>query len=385
MKVLYQGIDTLDFAVKGALPAGALAELRELKAAAVRTQCAVAVTIGPGRVEFQLAETGRRGGYAFTGHTGPLGAVYAFKDNTDADQWNVFVSIRASALAALGYTKARDTILGQLTAMGCCIREISVARVDYAVDIQTKGFTLDPSRFVAHPHARLKPHYSVSSNETDFHPAPVFRGRRVESVTIGKMPGRQIIVYDKRYAALQKRELFWFDAWGVSPNDEGLEIWRVEIRAGKRELKDRWQVTTFEALDCMLGDIAREAMAAIRYHAAEQSDSNVSRQQLDLLWQTVSVAVARDLRYFSSGLTPSRLVELERAKAVAVYEAQVLGNLGGLAAAKGIAESDLEYDLPDLAARLVSNNLRQHRSSVRKSAERTRERLRFTENDRRLK
>lgn len=381
MKLLYRGIDTLDFAVKGALAAETLTQFREAKPLAVQQQAPVLAKVGSGKVAVHIAEVGRRGGYAFTCHTGPLGAIYAFKDNPDPEQWNVFVSIRASTLAAYGYEAARDVVLRELMAIGCAINQISIARVDYAMDFFAPGFVLDPARFIAHPHSKLKPAWSESNVDALPYPMPVFRGRRVESVTVGKMPGRQVIVYDKRYAATQKREFFWFDVWRISKEEAAAGVWRVEVRAGKRELKDRWHVTTFQSLENALGDIVREILLAIRYHADAQTDSNVSRQRLDPLWLAAKAAAEDGLSSFTSGLLPSRVIEIEREKAKATYEMQVCGNTAGLAACLNLSPESAPSNLPDAVAALLAKQLENPRSTLCRGLLRARDRLHFLDID----
>ncbi len=54
----------------------------------------------------------------------------------------------------------------------------------------------------AHPRTRARPGWSKAADTT--HPAAVLSGRRLESVTVGKMPGRQVIVYDKRREAIER-------------------------------------------------------------------------------------------------------------------------------------------------------------------------------------
>ncbi|WP_160116046.1 hypothetical protein [Candidatus Halocynthiibacter alkanivorans] len=54
------------------------------------------------------------------------------------------------------------------------------------------------------------------------------RGGRFESVTIGKMPNRQVIVYDKKQAAKDQKTDYWFPAWNIDKDDPATQIWRVE-------------------------------------------------------------------------------------------------------------------------------------------------------------
>jgi hypothetical protein len=137
-------------------------------------------------------------------------------------------------------------------------------------------------------------------------PSTIFRGRRLESVTIGKMPGRQIIVYDKRREAIEREKSFWFKSWGIAKDDPNAEVWRVEVRAGKKELKSKYQIRRLEDFETGIGDLMVNALQEIRYLAHEQRDSNVSRQELHPLWSAAQSVAATNL------LTcPHRVVQFE--------------------------------------------------------------------------
>ena len=97
-------------------------------------------------------------------------------------------------------------------------------------DFLAGTFKLNLDRFIAHPRTKKRPHWGEIEPASDRNqPSAVCRGRRLESVTIGKMPGRQVIVYDKRREAIEQRKLFWFKVWGIDRSDRSAEIWRVEL------------------------------------------------------------------------------------------------------------------------------------------------------------
>ena len=75
---------------------------------------------------------------------------------------------------------------------------ISINRVDFAVDILAPGFVLDPDAFVFHSQSNRKTVAEFEQIET------IGRSGRFTSVTIGKMPGWQVIVYDKQEEVLAK-------------------------------------------------------------------------------------------------------------------------------------------------------------------------------------
>lgn len=241
--LLHAGFDTLDVAFRGALSFESLNVLRSARDKASELQEPVLCALGSQKVAMHVLGYGVRGGYAFVSETGPLGGHWRFKDNMDSRQWNIFVSPSATALLAFGYHGVRDRLHEVLSGMGARVTDHSINRVDFAMDFRSTGFELRPEQFVAHSHTKLQPYWSAHAEPSgSSQPSSVVRGRRVESVTIGKMPGRQLIVYDKRREAIERRKRFWFERWGLDPTDRDVDVWRVEVRLGKKHLKGRWNI-----------------------------------------------------------------------------------------------------------------------------------------------
>lgn len=382
MKVLYAGFDTIAVAFKGAFPPETIDLLKSARDAAAERQEAMLVKIGPGQAAILVESSGLRGGYAIRGDTGPLGEVLAFKANTNRQEWNGFAQIRASALATLGYHGARDQLFERLAQMGFVVTDHSVNRIDYAVDFLVPGFALRLDGFVAHPRTKVRPHWGVADATDPNQPSAVLTGRQLESVTVGKMPGRQIIVYDKRREVIAKRKPFWFTVWGVEPADRNASIFRIEVRAGKKELKEGWNIRTFADVETVGGDAIRHALEEVRYLAADQSDSNVTRQWLDPLWQAMIGEVERGLFDFRSGILSSKIKEVEREMAIKTYAALTLGNLAGLAVAKGLYDDEIEAGyLYDALRELVFGAINDRDGKFHRSVARARERLHFVVND----
>ena len=63
----------------------------------------------------------------------------------------------------------------------------------------------------------------------------------------------------------------------LDPADrEGSAVWRIELRAGKEHLKDRWRLRSWADLHDRLGDVMAAALDAVR-PAAPTADTNRSR------------------------------------------------------------------------------------------------------------
>ena len=207
-RVIHQGFDTLDLAIKGALAEPVLEKLEAVREVAEERQRDQAVTIGPAQLRFLLQPYGRRGGYRYVLANGPTGAVFAVKANPDPAEWNLFVSARAACLLTKGYEATKQWLFDTLIGMGGTVQDHSINRLDYAIDILTPDFTLDMANFVTPGQAKVSAHWEdgYSKGEVGAPLQPVMRGGRFESVTVGKMPGRQVILYDKRRAALDLKQ-----------------------------------------------------------------------------------------------------------------------------------------------------------------------------------
>ena len=359
MKILYSGFDAIDFSVKGALPAKILNQLEVAKAEAEKRQGVVLLKAGPGDVTIHVHESGLRGGFTFRISTGPTGEIVGIKSSTDPEQWNFTVSIRAASLATKGWRTARQDAWDLLKGLGVTVTDHSVRRVDYAIDVRIPVWDLRLESFVAHPRSTVRPHWGKkqAGAADEFAPQTVTKGRRLSTVTVGKMPGRQIIVYDKKAAAIEKRELFWFDLWKLPRKLPDLEIARIELRAGKSELKDKWQIRTFEDMENAIGDVFEKLTSDIRYLSPNQSDSNISRQRADPLWGLVRNHLAHILLEMRSGLTPDQVKQQKRTEAIRTHEDLILGNAASLAVAKGLSEQEAISKLPLALKELCENAL----------------------------
>ena len=184
----------------------------------------------------------------------------------------------------------------------------------------------------------------------------MLRGRQLESVTIGKQPGRQIIVYDKRREAIEKQKLFWFKAWDVDRYDPNLEVWRVEVRAGKREIKDKYQIRRFKDFEAGIGDVTVRALQDVRYLADRQGDSNVTRQEVHPLWISAQTVSVTKLIEYRSGLTPDQFIEIERDRAKELYSKLIIGNAIGYGVSVGLNNEEIVAQLPEFTAKQLGTS-----------------------------
>ncbi|MCC3306604.1 hypothetical protein [Sneathiella sp. HT1-7] len=378
IKQLYAGFDTIEVAFLGALPIEVLEVFREAKQEAAKQQERQLVTIGPGNVAGHIASHGLTGGYAFLFDTGPTGDIWNFKDTADPSKWNIAVKPHASALACYSYQETKERFLHTLKDMGCRFGIESIRRVDFAMDfLMPETFELNHMQFVTHHRSKVKPYFDPKEEPDPNTPSLVFQGRRIGAVTVGKMPGRQAIVYNKRKAAIEQRTYYWFKVWEIDPKDTTKNIWRVELRAGKKELKDKWNIRTFTDLENSIGDVFNDAVEKVRYLDDFQTDGNVTRQRMHPLWLSAMECLSKKLTDYRSGLVPGQVREVFREQQAETYMQQITGNAAGLAVVLELEEEEIRETLGRDIGQTISNIINTPDTRFFESRDRAQNRLIF--------
>lgn len=357
MRVVHRGFDTLHLSIQKNIPEDLFDYLAAQKETAETLRETIPVTFNG--ADFDLSAYGGRG-YSFLLADGPLGAQWAFKKPNPKDPWGVRVTIGSTFLATQGLGVVRAYIADTMSALGMPFeaQQVSIGRADFCVDILAPDFELEPAQFVMHSHANRADHLTgtpdISSNG---------KSGRYTSVTIGKMPGRQIIVYDKRAEVIARQKPIWWDIWAANLARDGLppldrsdaatsRVWRVEVRAGKALLKDRWQVRTWADFDARFGDIIAETFDKVRYTIPDPYDSNRARWPDAPLWALARHEAADDLTELRSHVDAPKVKDVYREEQIRILQAQVLGGAITLAGLKGVTKKALAKEM-DATARAL--------------------------------
>lgn len=341
MTPIYRGFDGLDVSFRAQISLEFRDRLEEAK---LHAQSSSADTCLPfANMMMMVAPTGARGGYAYRVSTGRTGATWFFKKPNPSDPWGVRVSCSSFMLAEHGLVGAKDELYTLMERLGVRVQRNgeSISRVDFAVDILAPQMSLSPDDFVMHSNANRADHLAAEEISVNG------RSGRVTSVTIGKMPGRQVIVYDKRAEVFAKHKWAWLDIWNAArergnshpldfSNPSQSRVWRTEIRAGKTHLKDRWNVRTWCDLQARFGDLALEATEAVRM-TEPNKDSNRSRWPASSFWKLVQSEVGDDLFEMRNFAPPDLIKRVHKEAHLDLLERQNLGLLVTRAAILGIS------------------------------------------------
>lgn len=344
MLCLHRGFDGLDVSFAGRIQNDLCQALEGAKGKAQSTRQSAYISWGG--INLEVAETGARGGYLFRCATGgELGIIWFFKRPTRGDPWGIRASCRSFGLASKGLGGMRTelyTVMERLGVVPSAEGE-SIGRVDYAIDILAPGLRLNPDHFVMHSNANRVDHFEDFSVNG--------RSGRVTSVTVGKMPGRQLIVYDKRAEAIATGKQAWWTIWNstlerlnlplLEPTDPtSSKVWRIELRAGKKHLKDDWGIRRWTDLDRHLADVAMSLINAIR-HVVPNGDSNRSRWPDSKLWHVVRRQVAEDLMEMTCSVPPDLIKKVQLEAHDQMLAAQMAGLLTSRAALHKLPARDL--------------------------------------------
>jgi hypothetical protein len=387
MHIVRSGVDSLYLAIKGTLPREIIAKLADAKTVAAKAKREIPIELAIGTISALVSMGGAYDGFNYVFDTGELGARYACREASDRPDWNFFVKPHATALLAHGFWPVIAMVRATLTALGGKIIQISLNRIDYAIDVRADEFTPDLDRFIAHPRAKRRPHLS----EKDiFYPCPIYTGRGIETVTIGTMPGKQITIYDKTIQARGKRHFHWFEAWGINRDDKTAKIWRVELRFGRDAIKahlhndnsDNYDRNdNFVQLRRCISPMILKLLDKIRYVAPDQSHKPASRRERDPLWLLIEDHIKTvDLLGGEGDLSPTQLAEITRDMKIEMHKKLIVGNAAPLAALMELDDPTIEGSLPDIVAEAIDDAL--PTPSFRRNLKHARERHGINSNDR---
>ncbi len=355
MTVVHTGFDGIDLALQATAPIELVEFLEEGKATAQELMSEVWGAYAG--LDIQSGQSGKRGGYAFTFRVYEFGATWFAKKPRASDPWGLYVSIGSRELALNGLDRTRQTLDALLARLGFQLPHdgISINRVDFAVDILAPGFVLDPDAFVFHSRANRKAIAEFETVEMNGHSG------RTTSVTIGKMPGRQVIVYDKREEVLKRRKHEWPLIWNANLQAAGLDpldlsdraasqVWRVELRLGKDALRNRKDIrgwgSLHEHLQAEMDQLAQDVTLTV-----PSMDSNRSRWPLHPNWKVAQEATATRLFEHVSTVAPEAVREIDLREKQLDLLKLIVANAVSLAYLDGLEPDDFEEyceALPDM-------------------------------------
>src|SRR6056297_1320959 len=383
MRVVHRGFDTITLAIEARLPEALFEYLKAEKERAADAREPVEVSYNG--VTLHLEGHGGKG-YRFIVKDTPVGATWFFKKPRKGDPWGVRLTLGSTMLATQGLGHARAYVVETMDRLGMPFEahQVSIARVDFCVDILAPDFELRPENFVIHSNATRRDHIKVEAYDD----IRCFgAGDRTQSVTIGASSGRQAIIYDKRAEVIKRHKDIWWTIWNRNLENDGLppldtkdpiasRVWRIEMRSGPNLLKRTWQMKTWADFDRRLGDVLAESFATIRYADPAPSDRNRSRWPNHPIWSLAATETEGDLAEMRTYLERDNVREVYREKQIRLMFDQVLGSSITLAALRDSSLDELDRFFMGLG-REFAEEFRQDRARIGDKLATAKSRYRF--------
>ena len=342
-EILHSGFDGLRLTIETDIPPAFRERLSAAKAEAVETNRESILTFG----NISLGVR-RSGGMAFSAHTGDMGAEWYFLDpeNRPANNPGVTVDFRAFLLATGGLRAAQAHLEACMQAFGIPYgdHQVRVTRTDFAVDFLAPWFEPGRNDVVMPPKTKAVEFTGPSESETHA------SGTRVTGLRAGKGANRQLVIYDKRAEVIEKGKAGWLTIWNATRASMGKpeldmkdpdqsRVWRFELRMGRKQLRERFDIRGWDDLDAMIGDAFTEFCKVMRY-CIPTNDRNRARWPTHELWEAVTDTVAADLQENVAGVLPRDVKDANRAEHMRMLDRQLLGLFISRAAASRISADD---------------------------------------------
>ncbi len=336
MKFIYQNFDALEVSFQCAVPRNILHELERAKKEAQANRGPAFTKIGPNNLPVMVMEMGARGGYNFQFDTGPDGAIWLVGDREARDQWNIRVRVKSLCLSLYGYEGTKERILHtlyqDLMAKGPDTNDGKpqerVSRADYCLDL------LLPGQFIPSPDSFVCAGRTKKGVETAIPLSIEGVGRSIEYIRVGKMPNRQVVLYNKIREISVRQKTYMWQIWDLKADEVKGEIWRLEVRAGKKEL-NKWNLRTFADFEESIGDVLITTLKDYRYTHPNPKDKNMSRWPMTELWENAIEEINKNLFEYISKADRKEILRELRENIIKRYEKLISGIFIGLTAAQG--------------------------------------------------
>lgn len=326
--IVHSGFDGLKFTIQADISPELREKLASAKKHAKETFSDCVIDFGP--ISLSVTNKGARG---FTTHTGDHGAVWLFQDPEDPIPNNpgITVDFRAFGLAVGGLNWAEQHFRECMEAFGIKYVEtqLRVTRADFAVDMIAPWFEPDRECLILPPGTKSTEYADIDKTET------VSSGSRVVGLRAGAVANRQLAIYDKRAEVIQTNKMGWLTIWnaalevkGKSPLDlkdrDASQVWRFELRLGSKQLRNRFEMRSWQDVRDIIGDAFTDSLGRIRY-CIPTADANRARWSTHGLWRQFVSTISNNLLQNRAGVLPSDVIHANRAAKIREMDALLSG------------------------------------------------------------
>lgn len=166
-----------------------------------------------------------------------------------------------------------DDFMAKIADVGEGDPRVQVSRADYAIDFEAPGFTAEMqpeilTRFILPTTTKGHQFFERTKEQT-----------RVETITLGKLPGLQVTIYNKAKEIEHSKKIWMREIW----KSESEHVWRYEARFGKEFLKER-RCRSRELVQEHIFSMIGGALIDRRLVASDDDATRLRRGDMHYLW-----------------------------------------------------------------------------------------------------
>ena len=306
MIVLHRGFDRLELGYKQKISQGMFERLKARRQ--IAEDSGEDIDFETARFEFWLSPCGVRGGYQFELKLAEVDVSVQLAGPTSRTYHGVKVILGARGLATRGIEAMLEILNDVFTDLNLPIRgsAASILRLDICTDILAPDLHPEQYQFVLHSQS-TKDSYSTYDNSI----AERARGNVTETITIGRTPGRQVTIYNKSLEVQRNPQPYVLSIWSARLRELGrslrdfddlksFNVWRIELRAGSRYLKENSDIAGLSDLFVELPNFVSKALEQVKLTVPSPRDRNRHRWPNHPIWD---LARAELLECLSGPLT----------------------------------------------------------------------------------
>ena len=293
LETRFCGLAGIHLALRSAPSPDYLAQLEAARGRAFGSGRLALIRMGDPPIRVWVHDRGRRGGYRFQCTARAGRETWLFKQPVSGTGWDSRFEFRCRSGKPLSAADVARRLQHISRALGVRSGVMSVSRLDFAVELlMPPDFEVNPTRFSTHSRARLRRDLSHRSSaiSDDYRLHATWLARRISAVTIGRLPGREIEL--SRLPLPNQKTESTQSVTNSPPHDEW---WRVDIRLGKKHLREVHKFNEFHDIGVRAIGLFRRAVTSVRYLADGNLALNISRHPTHPFWIGVQRAGIKSL------------------------------------------------------------------------------------------
>jgi hypothetical protein len=297
LEVRFCGLTRIDLALKGNPSPVSIARFGDARRRSMEERRPVVTVLGSPSMRVRTHAQGARGGYRYRCTARRGTETWLFKEPKRDGGWNSRLEFNCEPRNPLNFLNVCQRMERIVRAVGLLPTLIHVSRIDFGIElVLPPGFDPRPAQFSAHSRTEIHRKFSRKKlpHNSEGEISAIWKGRRICVLTIGGLPGREIII-SRMQPHRRKNKSNRFAQIAPKAQTYRDELWRVDIRLGKKYLRNTLEFAEFREISTRATGLFGRAIGTVRYLSDRTIGSNISRHPSHPYWEDMQHAILKSL------------------------------------------------------------------------------------------